>query len=259
MGARVALGLGLAFALGCSAEDDMEKVHVLEPATGSWKNSPYWGGKIEGVMPATEGHVVSVFSAEKIPGPPRVQTVILGRDIRSPVGTNADYRARIAYGVGNANNTFDCDWGRGMQLPIVANWVQVNAVTYRPDLAIAYNPLGGRVSITGAVAQGALTPAVPATYTEPQRLVADNADVTLSTPEFAKRVVVAVGELNLGTTAVPAGLQIRAQSGATTLARYLFEEQIAIGFLLPSGVDNVRVLNNTGLLLQITVQWVLAL
>jgi len=242
-------------------DEDMARrvpVSPIEPVKGSWKNSTYWGNKFEGPMPAAEGQVISLYSGEKIPGPPRVQTIILGRDIAAPVGTNADFRAVIAYGVGAANNSFECDWGRGMQIPIVANWIQVNALTYRPASNLAYDAAGGRVSITAGHAEGALTPGTPVSLTVPAVTIANLALSAFIAPEFAKGAVVnAIGASV--ATAIPVGLTVGMSSGATVLGRYAYEDIIAAGFPLLGGADRITVLNNTGGDLLVTVQWILGL
>jgi hypothetical protein len=234
---------------------------VIEPEKGPWKNNVNWGNTFKGPLPSAAGVEIPVFDGSKIVGPPRVQTIQLFRD-DNRLGSNGDYRAHIYYGVGAAQNEFFCDWSQGAQISLVANWVRVNAQSYAPLGYIPYASTGGIVQIGAAITEGTVAKGRPATFTEPTELVDDNSTSSiLDAPDFARGVRVAIRNplnTNPPLPATPTNLDLFLSSASGTL------EQLDTGLTYPDGVTllgsavEAQVLNHSGVLYEVTVQWILS-
>jgi hypothetical protein len=238
----------------------VEPAVAIEPTGGPWKNNNNWGAKFEGPMPLQAGVRLSVFDGSQIPGPPRVQTIILARDPQSTPGDNADFRALIEYGVGGLVDNFVCDWTRGTQITLVANWVRVNAISYAPNSLAPYKADDGRVTISAGVAEGTARSASTVTLTDSLRELNDGGDEDIAVPDFARALAIKF-EFIGGVMPTPSDVGFSFQAGTNPLARYTAEDMnLAFGgVLIPGGSNFIRVKNNSGLTIRYAPMWVLSL
>lgn len=242
----------------------MSKVLVLEPQTGNWVNQNLWGDQRFAPLPGDAGAVVQVLGKNTLfYGPPAVHSIQLGRSDEVNAG-NADVRARISYGCGGARNSFDVDWVHGAQFSIVCNTVSVDAVTYAPISGLPYDAASASVALVALVTKGTVAQGrCPATYTEPQRVLANAPDpasfVTLPFPDFAREVTVHLANNN--DPATPTGVTLTfLNSGAQEFAVY--DGQVCAGgrsIPIPGGSNLLKVSNASGGPLITTVEWFLGL
>lgn len=232
---------------------------VIEPYVGPWKNSPDWGNQFDGPMPASANIVLPTFSGEKLPGPPRVQSIVLTRDPQSAPGTNADFRAQIDYSVGSLSDSFLCDWTRGQQFSLVANWVRVTAISYAPSTLVAYNAQNGNVKIAAAIAEGAIQKTTPLTFTTPLFAMGNNTTVTISAPDFASAFFCKV--IPAAPLPTPSLVKFAFIAGTASLAQYDSDyfANAPRGVLLPGGTRVVTITNTSGIAITLAPQWILGL
>lgn len=228
---------------------------AVEPVSGPWTNSPNWGNSFSGPIPASDNQVVSVVETADIPGPPRVLVVNLFRsDPAFPGSSNSQVRARITYGIGAKQNSFDCDWTQGAQLALVANYVRVNFVSYAPSSDAAYAQGSNKSIVLGAglaVGNAAKTHAL--SYTYPMRIL-NNApnpptfyDVLV--PDFAQALVLHARKVGTNATAPAAGdltVQFRATASQVIAAwdGLRVQDFSGEGLRLPGGTVFVRIQNS---------------
>lgn len=259
----VALGVRAAMARG---------MRVLAPQDGKWVNNNLWGDQRFQTLPLTEGAEISISpKLARMYGPPAVHSVQLSRsdDVQPQ---NADVYARIQYGCGAVNNSFDCDWLHGQQFSLVCNSVEVRAVTYRPIASQPYSVDDGAVALVAMVAKGAINQGrCPLTFTEPrgELTVSGGATPTIAYPvrDFVKQFTVhlagTVGSTN-SDPSVPTGIyaQIYTQGGGQLA---LYDLQVCAGgtaaIQLPSGASHVALVNSNGAggTKHATLQWFLGL
>lgn len=227
---------------------------VIEPARGPWKNNNRWGDqRVAFRMPAVDTPTQIVDGTE-IVGPPRVQSVQLHRGTQQS-GTNADFRARIEYGVGGMSGTFDLDWGDGVQFSLVANWVRVIALTYRPNPINPYDPATGIINIGASIAEGTVTPNRQATYTESQLITGAGSPGIFESPKFARAVIVWGGAAGGAQTVdfIGAG-SLNPFTG--TIASFATYRDFGMAF--PGGCERV-IVGADAADTTVTVQWLLGL
>jgi hypothetical protein len=241
---------------------------TLEPQQGDWSGSNFWGDQYtsrrdaNGVtnFPKTAGQVIGVLPKNnRMYGPPKTVTVNLYRSDDPQVG-NADFRARVTYGVGGASNQFFCDWTAGTQFSITANNVSVDAVSYAPDGLQAYMPDTTDGFFLGAMVTEGASASEGLTYTEPLQSVTNGNVLNFDAPDFAKRIMVH-SALKLDYTAAT-GIFLQFISGATLIAEYdlrVMGGYLDGGILIPGGCRHVRLTNASGGTVYLAPQWVLAL
>lgn len=168
------------------------KVLVVEPRSGWWSSNPAWGRTVSVFYPPAENTVQSVARIDNMPGPPQVQTIILGRNPPQDsllMPGNACWNALITYGVGAVSQQFECDWGPGTQLSLVASSITVDAVSRQAFAGVAYAPVPNQqITLTvgfgrQSAQQGQSTLTVP-------RLVGAAARADIRIPLFANRWIV---------------------------------------------------------------------
>lgn len=244
-------------------------VAVLEPQAGEWSTNNVWGDQFNSKraadgstnMPKTAGQVLGILPKNNsMYGPPKTMTVNLYRSDGPQVG-NADFYARITYGVGGGTNQFFCDWSSGMQFSLTANNVSVDAVSYAPNSQGAYAPDAVDGFFLGAlVTEGGCGDAAPLTFTEPLTVVPTLQHVDFAAPDFARRLLIHT-VVALDPT-VDTGIFVQFRSGAVGLAGYdlrVMRENLSEGILIPGGARDVRITNTTGADFIVTAQWVLGL
>lgn len=227
---------------------------VIEPTGGPWKNNNRWGDqRVAFVMPA-EGVPTQIVDGNVIVGPPRVQSVQLHRGTQQS-GSNADFRARIEYGVGGMSGSFDCDWADGVQFSIVANWVRIIAVTYRPNPINPYDPATGVLNIGASLAEGTVWPGRSVTFTE--SILIDQAPASpgiFESPKFAKAVLLWGGNAAQTVDFIGAG-SLNPFTG--TIASFATYRDFGMAF--PGGCERVIVGASAVSAQTVTVQWFLGL
>ncbi len=234
-------------------------VHVLEPTEGPWANNNDWGDQRAQALPGAPNQPVQVLPKNtRLYGPPAVHTVQLSRGDETPA-TNADVRARVTYGCGGANNSFDCDWLHGSQFSLVCNSISVRAVTYAPRSTAAYDAGTGSVFLAASVAKGSSTPPLPLTYTEP-RVTMQNLEVTdYPVRDFVKSVVLHVQNNNDPAIAEAIDVEFLDAGGGSN-AKY--DAQVFAGgraVPIPGQTNLIRVTNHSGGVKLVCLQWLLGL
>lgn len=225
-------------------------VVAIEPTKGPWKNNPQWGNSFDGPFPAEAGAELPIFEAGEIVGPPRVQSLILYRN-EAARGANSDVFARVFYGIGAKQDSFDLDYLNGVQFSLVCNWVRVVAVSFTPEPLNPYSPTGGALQLGAGVAEGTVTKGLPASFTEIQRFTAPGV-ATFEMPPFAKSVIV---------WGAPAAAVVQFIGGGSfnpftgTVAD--FDPFLDTGIACPGGM--VRVIVTPAADCTIAVQWFLGL
>lgn len=226
---------------------------VIEPFKGPWTNSANWGNTYAGPIPVAEGSEQSIFETADIPGAPAVHVVNLFRSDAVFTGsTNSQVRARITYGIGARQNTFDCDWTQGAQFALVANYVRVNFVTYAPNADAAYVGGGKPIVLGAGIARGNASKSHALSYTYPQLTITNAAAPAdryiVEVPDFAQALVLHARDL---AGAAPAAGAITVQFRATSsqiIAQWdglRMQDFAGEGLRIPGGTVEVRILNTT--------------
>jgi hypothetical protein len=234
-------------------------MRVLEPQKGDWINQNLWGDQRTQMLPQTAGVEVSILGKNTIMyGPPQVHSVQLSRGDDSPP-SNADMRARVTYGCGGIENTFDCDWVHGVQFGLVCNTVSVDAVSYAPSAAIPYQAADGAIFLGASVAKGSVTQGrCPLTYTEPQVSIAGPGAHSFDiNRDFTREVTVHL--LNNNNPATPTGVILEFINSGGFLVRY--DAQVCAGgrsIPVPGGA-NTLLISTAGATFSCVVQWFLGL
>jgi len=234
------------------AHDPPVDAVIIEPTKGPWKNNNRWGDRRLIAMPA-EGVRTQVFDGSVIVGPPRVQSIQLHRGTAQS-GLNSDFRAFIEYGVGALNADFVCDWADGVQFTLVANWVRVTSITYRPNPINPYEATGGLINIGAAVAEGTVTKGREATFTESQLLLGAGSAGVFESPKLARAVLVWGGVGTQTVDFIGAG-SLNPFSG--TIASFVTYRDF--GMIFPGGCERVIVGADPAADQTVTVQWFLGL
>lgn len=248
-----------------------EPVLILEPSKGDWLNNNNWGNSHRGPIPAAAGVEIGVAELRETPGPPRVYTVQLFRTIVHTDENNADVRAKVSYGVGGVRNSFQLDWVTGMQFSLLASYVKLDAVTYRPQEYNDYLASGSeQLTIAAAFGAGAIAHGPPILYTEPAFLLLAGGDRFIDVPQFARAVIVRTYKNGAIVTAnnnpaTTTNISLQFFAGDSTAALQAVDAQIFAsavdGIPLPGGTRQVDVvnLNTMGNDYFVSVQWVLSL
>jgi len=224
---------------------------TLEPQGGPWVNNNLWGDQHFAPLPGNADIVVTVSpKLTKMHGPPHVHSVQLARSDETD-GNNADMRARVTYGCGGIENSFDCDWFHGSQFTLVANSVDVKAVSFAPIGWHAYDPSLGSIALRASVAKGSTsTSSQPLTYTEPQAFLDEAGGAhpfqDFPTHDFAKSFTVFLTNDTPGGSnpATPTGVTLEIMNGGNILAVY--DAQVCAGgraVPLPGFATTVRIVN----------------
>jgi len=241
---------------------------VLSPTAGPWVNNNLWGDQHFADLPQSAGIVVTVSPKNtKMHGPPHVHSVQLARSDETS-GNNADMRARVTYGCGGIENSFDCDWFHGSQFTLVANSVDVKAVSFAPVGWHAYDPALGSLSLRASVAKGSINQSSqPLTYTEPQAFLTDTtapatAFADFPVRDFAKSFTVHLtNDTPNSDPNTPTGVLLEILNGGNILAVY--DAQVCAGgrvVPLPGFTTAVRIVNTSATLPVIpTLVWFLGL
>lgn len=256
-------------AISKGVRQGMSRVLMLEPQAGPWASENFWGDQRFAPLPATAGAIVEVLPKNtRFYGPPHVHSVQLSRSDET-VGNNADMKARVTYGTGATENSFDCDWFHGQQFTLVANSVNVRAVSFAPVGWHAYDPTLGSIALRAMVAKGSTNQgSQPLTYTEPQAFLdeAGGAHPIQDFPvhDFTKSFTVLLTNDTPGGSnpATPTGVLIEILNGGNILAVY--DAQVCAGgraVPLPGFATAIR-LQNTNVAPHValpTVVWFLGL
>ncbi len=218
-------------------------VNVLEPIGGPWHNDNNWGDQYNGAFPGEAGQSIAVLPKNaRLYGPPAVHSVNLFRNDNSPA-QNADVYARVTYGCGGVNNSFDCDWLHGSQFSIVCNTVNIVAVTYRPTDQDPYNAADGFFFLGAAVAKGSTTRGAPLTFTTQRARIAAAGAHTFPVVDFARRVTACIGPNNNDNPANPTNVTLGFQTRVgTEIVQY--DAQVCAGnamVAVPGGTTSIIV------------------
>lgn len=261
-GAALVTGVGdLARAVALGTRAAMRRgMRVLEPQKGPWVNQNLWGDQRTQALPQAENQVVNVLGKNTIMyGPPAVHSVNLARGDETPAA-NAEVRARVTYGCGGVENSFDCDWVHGVQFAIVCNSLSVSAVTYNPFPSSPYDAEDGAVFLGASVAKGSTNSSRwPLTYTEPVTTFAGAGDADFPVRDFARALT--VHKLLNSDPSVPTMIDVRfLDSSGTPLAAY--NVQVCAGgaqIPIPGGCQVVQLHNTDGEGADVVLQWFLGL
>ncbi len=250
--------LAQAVAAGTSAA--LRRVlRVLEPQKGPWVNNNFWGDQFTGPFPATSGKEIAILPKNTIMyGPPHVHSVQLFRSDTAPA-QNADIRARVTYGCGGVNNSFDCDWLHGAQFSLVCNKVDITAVSYTPTDQDPYTPSSKHFFLGALVAKGSLAQGAPLTYTTQRISIAAAGAHDFPVLDLVRRVTVLVGPNNNNDPAVPTGVTLDFQS-AVGVSLVQYDAQVCAGSRMvpvPGGTTSVRI--RCAATRDIALQWELGL
>jgi hypothetical protein len=242
-------------------------LRVLEPTKGPWVNQNTFGDQFFGPLPATAGQVISVLPKNTgLYGPPQVHSISLGRS-DAVDAENADVYARITYGCGGVENSFDVDWLHGVQITLVCNSLSVAAVSYAPSDG-AYIASGASVALKAAVAKGSIAQSrCPATYTQQLARLGevttapDNA-VTYNVPDFARELTVhVVSNPGNNNPAVASPVTISMLNpGGSVMAQY--NAQVCVGgrsIPIPGGAKTVFIENTGSDQPTVSAEWFLGL
>ena len=235
-------------------------VHVIDPTEGPWVSNNLWGDQRSQAFPREPNQVVEVLPKNtRMYGPPAVHSVQLSRGDEL-IPQNAEVRARVTYGCGGIENSFDCDWMHGVQFCLVCNSVNVKAVTYQQSLAVPYYAVGAAVFLGAMVAKGTVARGAPVTYTESTQNLPASPDpgALYNVPDFAREMVAHVaGNSDPG---VASGVFFSfINEGSGVVAQY--EAQVCAGgraVTIPAGSTQVRIFC-TGAAKLLTLQWLLGL
>jgi hypothetical protein len=258
-----ALLLVAALALGCTLQTEPEEPMrgYREGAAARVLNDVNWGFASmpeSGALPA-EGTVVPLVKTPA--GEPPVTHGVLLSTTPNLGSTNADVRAQVTFGTGAMTTNFLCDFANGAQFSLVAQQVQIDAVTFRPSLLTAYNPTpipgGGRLGFGAGLVRGELTPPFPLTYTEPVVSLATITQRIYKIPAFARRA-----RIYSSTTILPATINVQlATSDLSTLFWSTdgtpFQATAAVA--LPGYADVLVLLNADASTRTFIVQWELSI
>ena len=195
----------------------VQRIEVIEPSNGWWTQEGAFGFRYQGQIPPLAGTVIPLTEQLRLPGPPREWWIHWFRYSRgleteaSPSYGQWDLRGRVTYGVGGVQNIVEVDVMSGIQLPIIANSIKVDLVTYAPqrlaDGTEPYDP--GEIGvIAGAMfGDGAGGGALPATWSS-QIFTCDGAGVMAQdvvVPDFARSLVL---HTNISDPAALAGVDL---------------------------------------------------
>lgn len=242
--ALVSSAAELAHAVAAGTAAAMRRVlRVLEPQKGSWVNNNIWGDQFRDGFPATSGKEVAVLAKNTgMYGPPHVHSVQLFRSDNTPA-QNADVRARVTYGCGGVNNSFDCDWLHGAQFSLVCNSLSINAVSYTPTDQDPYDPTDGYFFLGALAAKGGLAQGAPLTYTTQRVSIAAAGARDFPIVDLARRVTVLVGPNDNNDPAIPTNVTLTFQS-AVGVSLVEYDAQVCAGSRMvpiPGGTTSVRI------------------
>ena len=172
----------------------LPRVEVVEALSGDWSQAGKYGRVYTGPWPQTVDDVVSVFTIDRIPGPPKERLLHLFKtDNTLSGGGRQAFYARVTYGSGGAQNVFFCDWGG--HVPLVADSIRVDAVPFSPLVGQPYNP-PPLSNASAVITFGALLgvegsgPSIPPTFTTPNKLTTvPSESINVPVPDFARRVI----------------------------------------------------------------------
>ena len=240
-------------------------LRVLEPTKGPWVNQNTFGDQRFQPLPASPGQVVTVLPKNTgLYGPPAVHSLSLGRSDEVNA-QNADVYARVTFGCGGVENSFDLDWLHGVQITLVCNSLSVAAVTYAPDGTTPYVASGASVALKAMVAKGSIAQSrCPATYTEPLHNLLEVAQAplngeTLFIPDFAREMTIHIINNDNPTVATPVEFSFLNQGGSV-MAQY--NAQVCAGgrsVPIPGGANSVFIDNSSADTVSISVEWFLGL
>lgn len=225
-----------------------QTAQVVEPVEGWWRQKGAFGFGFNGPVPG-EGEVISLTEQLHLPGPPREWWIHWFRYNRNVAGEgnpfNYELRGRITYGVGGVQNIVECDVIQGVQLPVIANSLKIELVTYNPTPDVLYDTANGNVVVGGMFGDGAGGGALPATWTTesfivPGALLDLAVDVPL--PDFARSVCLHTTEPN------PANLgdvQLFFNTGSVTIKSVIYGNLYDAltrekGIAIPAGTNQIR-------------------
>jgi len=245
---------------GRSHEGDLA-FQTVDPTAGPWGNQNTFGDQRSQPYPQTEGQVVSVLPKNnRLYGPPHVHSINLARGDETPVA-NAEVRARVTYGCGGIENSFDCDWVHGAQFAIVCNSITVSAVTYNPFPVSPYNAADGAIFLGVMVAKGTVVNSRwPLTYTEPLTQFIGAGLASFPVRDFARALTVHKQGNDNPAVATAITINFKDSSGSTTLASY--NAQVCAGgaqIPIPGGTQTVEISNTDTEGADVVLQWFLGL
>lgn len=240
-------------------------IEIIEPTDGYWTMAGRFGQRFQGRLPSLPGAVVPLVQNQRLPGPPAPIWVSFFRFDRNVLETgelptdtsNAEIRGRITYGAGGAQNVTEVDIISGVQFPIVCNSIQLDLVTYQPELAVldprapVANPYVTGSLVAGVMmGKGAGGGALPPTWTSPWVGPGGGEnfqELDFVVPDFARSVAFHV---NTTDPAVLALIELRFISQQLTVLKTL-NADASYGVLtqekgaaLPAGVNVVRLFSD---------------
>ncbi len=231
----------------------------LAPQKGNWVNNNIWGDQRSEPLPGSANQVVSVLGKNtSLYGPPAVHSVQLARGDDTPA-VNSDVRARVTYGCGGIENSFDCDWLHGSQFALVCNSLSVSAVTYAPRSAAPYDASGGSIFLGASVAKGSTFASSPLTYTEPRDTMPNLAVANYPVRDFVRELSLHVNLNSDPATASNVRIQFLDGGGG---ANAQYDAQVCAGgrrIPIPGQTNIVRITNLSGSDVLTCLQWFLGL
>jgi hypothetical protein len=249
----------------------LPRVEVQEPTSGWWQQSGMFGFRFQGTTPDLPGEAIPLFQNPQLPGPPApwwVSFFRYDRNVQPDAGANpnGDLRGRVTYGVGGALNVIEVDLIQGIQFPIVASMIQLDLVTYAPEVEGVYSPID--VIVGGMIGKGAGSGAMPPTYTTP--IVTSDAgttDFTVAIPDFARSVCLITTATDPTDVAELGGWQVFFISSALNNIRVLNLEDAGVyqaltqerGVSIPAGTNQINVQGPSGSTVRSALQFFLAL
>lgn len=233
----------------------LPRVETEEPASGPWDSPGTYGRRIEvnpgPVNAAGIGAAFAVFENPKFRGPPRPRTVQLFRsDLNNVIGgttPNADFYARLIYGLNGIVNQIVCDWINGAQFQVPCQMLRVEALAYQPNRTVIYEPGTGLTVLGAMAADGPCACPVPMTFTTQVVNLPGNDGVSFEIPNMARRAFPLVFDTNTAAPTVAADYSInfsvdRAGYGTNTSSHYeVTDEILAMGVPVPGGAKTIEI------------------
>lgn len=239
---------GRAIIHSAQAPGEAPTVQVVEPTTGWWTQQGAFGDRFTGVLPQTVDIETTLVSLDHAPGPPRAIGINLWRSDRNRSLDNADVLARITFGAGGVQNTFDVDWLQGIQLSLYCNALRIDFVTFNPAPDGPYTA-EDQVIIGATLGIGGFSSTIPPTLTTPPTTVLQNDELDVKVPDFARKVTLLSGAIGSGAGAVTyADFQMQFVNSQGTLiysinCGELLPDVGTTGVPIPRGSDRILVIN----------------
>jgi hypothetical protein len=234
--------------MNTNGPDPAPRVFTLEPTIEWWTSNNHFGNRYTGLIPDSDNFSIPILNIDALPGPPGPASLKLFRSdqqvIKGGPTKNSDFRARITYGAGGAANTFDMDWGVGGLVPLVANAIRIDAVTYAPNGDVPYLSAGGKIILGCTLGAGGQGAGLPPTLTSQIFELGFGATTNSLIPDFSRRVSPILNRID-GQPPVLSEYQLSFTGNYPTGLYEITASMIESGIGVPGACNRVTI-RNTG-------------